>query len=190
MKTELTRKESRHLTDLGVPKEKAGRKYIIVPQGKPIVSSVGVLNQTAEIYPIFKLEDFLNGEILPKWIVDLEAPEEWALIMYSDHGFWHAGYVKIVDGLLDEKYHIMVEFAASELINALAWLTRWFYGEYLKKNREMKEYTTIHLWGKGMEKYLGNIMLSSPFKRITEEKLKEIVNAFPDKNLVCYCTFE
>lgn len=54
----------------------------------------------------------------------------------------------------------------------------------------MKGYTTIHLWGKGMETYLGNIMLSRPFQCLTEEKLKEIVNTFPDNNLVCYCTFE
>lgn len=55
----------------------------------------------------------------------------------------------------------------------------------------MKGYQTIHLWGKGMETYLGNIMLSRPFlPPITEEKLKEIVNTFPNKHLVCYCTFE
>lgn len=52
------------------------------------------------------------------------------------------------------------------------------------------KYQTIHLWGKGMDKYLGNIMLSRPFLCLTEEKLKEIVNTFPDKHLVCYCTFE
>ena len=64
-------------------------------------------------------------------------------------------------------------------------------GEVLKLEwKMMKGYTTIHLWGKGMEKYLGNIMLSRPFQCLTEEKLKEIVNTFPDKHLVCYCTFE
>ena len=53
-----------------------------------------------------------------------------------------------------------------------------------------KKYQTIHLWGKGMEKYLGNIMLSKPFLRITEEILNDIVNTFPNKEQVEFCTFE
>lgn len=54
----------------------------------------------------------------------------------------------------------------------------------------MKGYTTIHMWSKGMETYLGNIILSRSFYTLTKEKLKEIVNTFPNKNLVYYCTFE
>lgn len=56
----------------------------------------------------------------------------------------------------------------------------------------MKGYTktTIHLWGKGMEKYLGNIILSRPFRTLTVKQLEAIVNTFPNKHLVCYYTFE
>lgn len=53
-----------------------------------------------------------------------------------------------------------------------------------------KGFQTIHLWSKGKEKYLGNIILNKPFIRITEERLNEIVNTFPNKDQVEFCTFE
>ena len=56
----------------------------------------------------------------------------------------------------------------------------------------MKGYTktTIHLWGKGMETYLGNIIMSRPFRTLTVKQLEEIVNTHPAKDHVCYFTFE
>lgn len=56
----------------------------------------------------------------------------------------------------------------------------------------MKGYTktTIHMWGKGMETYLGNIILSRPFRTLTVKQLEEIVNTFGSKEPVCYVTFE
>lgn len=54
----------------------------------------------------------------------------------------------------------------------------------------MKTTTTIHLWSAGMEKYIGNIMLTRELLYITEDELKEIVNTHPDKDKVKYVTFE
>ena len=140
MKTALTRKESAHLISLGVPKEKASGKYI-VPQGKPIVSSVGVLNETAEIYPIFKLEDFLNGEMLPHEIYSEEfknhqgneiLPESYGnyeLVFRREFGKWKASYIN------DEDWELKF-FFADELIASLYRLACWYYGEYLKSEKK------------------------------------------------------
>ena len=54
----------------------------------------------------------------------------------------------------------------------------------------MKEWRIIHLWGKGMEQYLGNIIMSQPQYSITQEKLEELVELWGDKRKVCYVTFE
>lgn len=134
MKTRLTREESQHLIDLGVPKEKASGKYI-VPRGKPIVTSVGVLNETDEIYPIFKLEDFLNGDILPK---EIKPKNSWQsadyyelVLIYTKEDEWDANYYSWNCG----------EFLSNipenpELVNSLYRLACWYYGEYLKSEKK------------------------------------------------------
>lgn len=121
MKTELTKEQSQHLIDLGVSKEKASGKYI-TPQGKPIVSSVGVLNETAEIYPIFKLEDFLNGKILPKEIEYDGYTYKLTITCGTKYDVRYA---------TEMIYHLGV-YNGEELIDALYHFTCWYYGEFLK----------------------------------------------------------
>lgn len=133
MKTELTKEQSQHLIDLGVPKEKASGKYF-VPQGKPIVSSVGVLNEIAKSYPIFKLGDFLNGEILPTEIVDTDM--DWwmeLIIQYSaPQQKWFVGYFAIGD----KDRGVQFVRHSKELINAFYEITCWYYNDYLKSEKK------------------------------------------------------
>lgn len=105
MKTELTFIQSQHLLDLGIPKEKASI-------------------HTKDII-IFKLEDFLNGEILPKEI----EKGGYVLTMYGNV----VGYAFGVEyeGLIWNVY-----FKSKELIDALYQLTCWYYGEYLKSKKK------------------------------------------------------
>lgn len=103
MKTKLTREESAHLISIGVPKEKA--------------SSHGFRK-----IPIFKLEDFLNGEILPKFINDDEPIIiEFSIIFEK----WFTYYFSSEQGDCDK-----------ELINALYKLACWYYGKYLKQTKQ------------------------------------------------------
>lgn len=55
----------------------------------------------------------------------------------------------------------------------------------------MKPYQTIHVWGKGMEEYLGNIMLARPRNtKMFSDELEELVESWGDKRKVRYVTFE
>lgn len=106
MKIELTREESQHLLDLGVPKEKAS-----------------IWNKDKII---FKLDDFLNGEILPKEIT-------------------HDGYIYKLTMTCGNRCEVRYEtehiyhlgtYIKEELIDSLYELTCWYYGEYLKSEKK------------------------------------------------------
>lgn len=108
MKTELTTEESQHLIDLGVPKELAS------------------ISEDMYGPTLFALEDFLNGEILPKEIVD----DTWGFI--SELGMrWY----REVDSWL-VGYNGNAHFVSGELIDALYQLACWYYGEYLKSEKK------------------------------------------------------
>lgn len=112
MKTQLTKEESQRLLTLGIPKEKA---------------SIWNKDKT-----IFKLNDFLNGEILPLFI---EFPND--------------KYVLSMTGTPVGKYEVYYsglyysEFCEEELIDALYQLTCWYYGEYLKQKENGISSTTL-----------------------------------------------
>lgn len=114
MKTELTKEQSQHLIDLGVPKEKASD---IEEYSDP------VSQWTHRGAPIFKLEDFLNGEILPKEIDDRNR-----IIESGPRG--HFAYYIGIYGAIGWKP------AEEELIDALYELACWYYGEYLKSKKK------------------------------------------------------
>lgn len=108
MKTKLTKEESQHLIDLGVPKEKASDKI-----------SYGF----AGYYSIFRIEDFLNEEILPK---EIEVNGEIAELCFdwnSKAKRWCAAY-----SWMCEEYEAWEE----ELIDAFYQLACWYYSDYLK----------------------------------------------------------
>lgn len=119
MKTTLTKEQSQHLIDLGIPKAKASD---IEEYSDPISQ------WTHRGAPIFKLEDFLNGEILPKEIMlDKEHGLDFGWDFYANK--WVAQYC-------DEDYLCLYEKAqyyAEELIDALYELTVWcIKNKYLK----------------------------------------------------------
>lgn len=111
MKTRLTREESQHLIDLGVPKEKA--------------SDIECDQWEECCIPIFELEDFLNGEILPKEVED----KTWGFI-YRLGIKWS----NEVDWLV--RYNGAIYFRSVELIDSLYQLACWYYGEYLKSEEK------------------------------------------------------
>lgn len=115
MKTELTFEQNRHLLDLGISKEKASiwNKNIVV----------------------FKLEDFLNGKILPKQIDLYDVYElrkfeypiaSLNIMMYKDVNTT-VGYV-YTDYDLDLCY--LKSFDCNELIDSFYKLTCWYYEKY------------------------------------------------------------
>lgn len=140
MKTQLTKEQSQHLIDLGVPKEKASKLYwkeLTDHHGRRIefyysfnegitdkpfaLQRVGLT--TFEKQDIFTLEDLLNGEILPK---EIEVNGEIADLCFdwnSETKRWGAGYAWLTE-----------ENAAleKELIDALYELACWYYGEFKK----------------------------------------------------------
>lgn len=122
MKTELTKEESQHLLDLGVPKEKASGTFKVFDDDDTLFYT----------QPIFKLEDFLNGEILPKEIeVDKSPYDEicyYVLMMHPLGKQWEVSYYD--DDNVD--YLFGGIRTHEEPINALYQLTCWYYGEYLK----------------------------------------------------------
>ena len=113
MKTQLTKEQSIHLIDLGVPKEKA-RCELPIGDGEYV----------------FSLTDLL--EILPK-----ETKAKYSLTpivitfggVYKGEGIdeWFAYYDDITE---------TQEICAPELIDALYELTCWYYGEYLKSKKK------------------------------------------------------
>lgn len=102
MKTELTTKQSQHLIELGVPKEKASDKWYF--------AAVDCY------YPIFNLTDLL--EILPK---ELEEDEITYRFRMEDYfGGWLVGHYN--KGI---PYYLDKVFTAEELIDALYELVIW-----------------------------------------------------------------
>ena len=116
MKTELTREQSQHLIDLGVPKEKAS-EYESEGSG---------FWATTNYYPIFKLEDFLNGEILPK---EIPSGYIYKLTITCDDNKYKVGYKSETTRHLGISIN---EVWAEELIDALYRLTCWYYEDFLK----------------------------------------------------------
>ena len=118
MKTRLTTVESQHLIDLGVPKEKASGE---------IIESIHQQEYNEPRPKIFKLEDFLNGEILP---IEIETYKICPFSMESwfveGTSLWDVQYVGMQESFIQDK----------ELINALYQLTCWYYGEYLKSEEK------------------------------------------------------
>lgn len=145
MKIELTREESQHLIELGVPKEKAGKKNRHFAFGTtaltPNYQGFGAETVTSEIEEyIFKLEDFLNGEILPKelysetyldYIGNKTVPDSYGnyeLVMRRWYKQWAVCYENEQDWWLCSKI-----FESEELIDALYKFACWYYGEFLNK---------------------------------------------------------
>lgn len=137
MKTQLTKEQSQHLIDLGVPKEKASGiiQECVVDEYYPSYLD-RPKRKTAQVSRIFKLKDFLNGEILPKII---------------DFGRGHCPLtIKYID--INDNIHAVVHYAPAydfptylspspryfkeELIDALYQLACWYYGEYLKSKEK------------------------------------------------------
>lgn len=117
MKTSLDKTQSQHLIDLGVPKEKASETELYNDPSSWV----------KKVAPIFKLEDFLNGEILPK---EIKAKGDVADLCFDwDSGVkrWCAGYA-----WLSEENSALEK----ELIDALYELACWYYGEYLKSEKK------------------------------------------------------
>lgn len=131
MKIELTKEQSQHLISLGVPKEKASGintdnfDNIILLAAEAIANGNGDKTIRSLSSPIFKLEDFLNGEILPKEIetkngdvwLDIQMMNDGVCVSYEYTG--HGGCIGYGEG--------------DELIDALYSLACWYYGEYLKR---------------------------------------------------------
>lgn len=131
MKIILTIEETQRLIELGVPKEKATIKYLNTVLGTNTLSScfpgLGAETVATDIMEyIFILQDFLNGEILPK---EIEINGEIAELCFdwnSQIKQWCAAYA-----WLSEEY----ESHEEELIDALYNLACWYYGEFLKQNK-------------------------------------------------------
>lgn len=106
MKTTLTTEQSQHLIDLGVPKEKAG------------------ISEDMYGPALFKLENFLNGEILPQWIEF--ANDKYGLsIKYNPIGRFK------YEVCYDDLFYSFI-FCYDELIDSLYELACWYYSEFLK----------------------------------------------------------
>lgn len=104
MKTQLTKEESQLLFALGVPKEKATE---------------------------CELEDFLNGEILPKEIVYYEDYDsEFTMQWNCSTQKWDVGYTYNMGFWKETRY------SSEELIDSLYQLACWYYGEYLKSEKK------------------------------------------------------
>ena len=148
MKTELTKEQSQHLIDLGVPKEKASGVVITIPP-----TENGIRRRTRGIQQsIFKFTDLL--EILPKEIEipvfydDLEEPEyytkyriafEWDSSNFTEiEPQYNAFYKEIA--FVSGGY--LAKFSSEELIDALYELTCWYYGEFLKSEKSKGKCTT------------------------------------------------
>lgn len=114
MKTRLTREESQHLFDLGVPKEKA---------------SEVIFNPNNRDYDfVFSLTDLLNGEILPK---EIEVTGDiYQLAIFINKNTAYARYMR------GDCWAWTDTQISSELIDALYQLACWYYGEYLKSEKK------------------------------------------------------
>ena len=111
MKTELDKEQSQHLIDLGVSKEKASGIIKVFDEDGTLLYTL----------PIFKLEDLLNGEVLPNTIDGNRAHRTIQTYDGYHYAFYSYDYGRISN--LNE---------AEELIDSLYQLTCWYYGEYKK----------------------------------------------------------
>ena len=118
MKTRLTTEQSQHLINLGVPKEKASD---IEEYSDPVSQWI---HRGA---PIFTLEDFLNGKILPWWI-EFGNDKYGLSIKYNPFGSKHEAYY--------DSLFYSFDFCKEELIDALYELACWYYGEYLRSEKK------------------------------------------------------
>lgn len=121
MKTELTTEQSQHLIDLGVPKNKATEV---------------IFNPNNNDYDfVFSLTDFLNGEIIPKFINDNDGYGDMELVMtYSGSYDWDKNkkaWWTYYDGCTPTELYY-----DDELIDSLYKLICWYYGEYLKSEEK------------------------------------------------------
>ena len=120
MKTELTYKQTIDLISLGVPKEKASGTIKVFDEDDTLFCTC----------PNFKLDDFLNGEILPK-----EIKKGYSIYLLQITMDKARCMVKYKEG----DYSWLCSFIEEELIDALYELACWYYGEYLKMKRNEKE---------------------------------------------------
>lgn len=121
MKEQLTKEQSQHLIELGVPKDKASR--CISEGGNSDVFRVdgGYITKRGTVYSIFTLIDLL--EILPKEIKNRnDINMEWHSLMEC----YVVGY-----GSIETSRRF-----AKELIDALYELACWYYGVYLKSEKK------------------------------------------------------
>lgn len=148
MKTQLNKEESQHLIDLGIPKEKASKvavkqiqnwdrkprknpkEYVVNVPHTPIVMGF----ETFEEHPIFTLDDFLNGEILPRLLPKGNNKHYKLTIHTTENLKWSVSYLDM-DNYVDF-YHMNTLKVEVELIDALYQLTCWYYGEHLKNMDE------------------------------------------------------
>ncbi|MCH5167569.1 MAG: hypothetical protein J1F35_06700 [Erysipelotrichales bacterium] len=132
MKTRLTTEQSQHLIGLGVPKEKASGINIdnfdsmILLAAEAIGNGNGDKTIRSLSSPIFQLDDFLNGEILPKEI-------SYDNKLYELHidwmnSAWWTSYQW--DGI---KGSSTLECKSEELIDALYKLTCGYYDKFKQK---------------------------------------------------------
>lgn len=105
MKTTLTKEQSQHLIDLGVPKEKASDSWHFKP--------VDVY------YPIFTLSDLL--EILPPeiWNFDIEGNMQFSMVY--ENGKWNVSYTEEYY----ERHKCCIGYSKEELVDALYELCVW-----------------------------------------------------------------
>ena len=143
MKTLLTKEQSQHIINLGVPEEKAsGFEYI--GELKYDVCDNYFDNPINEKAPIFKLEDFLNGEILPKEIeVEQSNLKDWCNLNIQINKLYaevcYETWTDMGEGACGSCWIGSPTFRDKEFIDALYQLVCWYYGEHLKMKRNERK---------------------------------------------------
>lgn len=126
MKIKLTSEESQHLINLGVSKELATGDVTVASMTDGMKGIIQISMKS-----IFKLEDFLNGKILPKELMlDKEHGLDFGWDFYENK--WFARYSDEDSICVHEK----AWYSDKELINAFYQLTCWYYGEYFKSEKK------------------------------------------------------
>lgn len=132
MKTQLTKEQSQHIINLGVPKEKASMSF---QEGWKEYEN-GIFEKGIT-YPIFRLTDLL--EILPK---ELKLPiktyidQPANLVITGFEGEWSVEYEYMDE---EKRFLSYISFDDWELIEALYQLVCWYYGEHLKMKRNERK---------------------------------------------------
>lgn len=130
MKTELTSEQTDHLISLGVPKKLAG-KWPVIDVDEDVYDPMypEMLSR-----PIFILDDFLNGEILPRLLPKGNNKHYKLTIHPTENLKWSVSYLDMDDYV--DFYHMNTLKVEVELIDALYQLTCWYYEEHLKNKEE------------------------------------------------------